>query len=196
MSSGQIAFFALAVGLPVANLSRVVAAGVWIVVCVVLTFTVKPDAWNLKAAAATGLTTAFVDYAAEIAAGRFGLWSYRLEGAWLGLPPDLLIDIFSLGFSFCLVWVAFERRYPERRHAVVFVSVTGIILGTAALIHNTVAARQGFVSFGGSVQPGTPLFAAGNYVLMTALSAGVMLLFKRYRNRLDRNRPEDRPKAE
>jgi len=171
-----------------ADLTRATAVLFWLATCGVLTFVVNPGQRDLYASIVTGFSMAVIDYAAEIAAGHLGLWHYRLGRTWLGLPPDLLIDIFSAGYVICLLRIAVERQWPGRRNGKLFSLIMGVVLGTVALLHNYFAERQGLITFDSEVAPGTPLFVLGNYLLMTAVVAGVMLLFGFYRKPMGRKR--------
>ena len=160
------------------TLSRIVAVSLWAVASALLTIVVKPERPQQRAALATGVTLAVMDYALEFLADRLGIWRYHLQGTFLGLPPDLAADFFLLGYSFCLLYVAYSRRLTGRATVAVFVVASGGVLGTVAFAHNRVAAAEGFVSFAPGFGPGDPWFAPGHYALMTAAAAAIVWAYR------------------
>lgn len=144
---------------------RLLAPLVWGGLAWMLTRRLRPDQQERRAAVQAGLGLATADYAFEAAVSRLGLWRYTGSFRFLGLPVDMFLDFWILGYTFALTLKPFRRHKAAALTQATWVGVTTAVLGTWARYRNTLAARQGFVRFAEAVAPGTRRFTLGNYGL-------------------------------
>lgn len=145
---------------------------------------IRPSRGQIKSAAATALGAAAADFGVERSMGRLGVWEYDLPRSVSGLPVDLFLDFFLWVMAYCTGYSRLERRARTAGWKVAYVSVVSLLLGTWAYRKNSRVAAQGRMRFAEFADVGTPLFVAGNYLLIAATVVSITAAYSFFRRRV------------